>query len=300
MINMDRYRLPAERPGRSAPGGLKERREALASAVAAGTWQADPPSRELKFGDVRALGFGSPRPSNATIVHFHGGGFRQGCPEMTSPFAAALVERCGVEVICPAYRLAPEHPFPAALNDGMGVLRELYRTGRSNIWISGDSAGGGISASLVALCIAEQIPLAGLVLLSPWLDLTVTSNCYVTNAPSDPIFSQTAALEAAEQYLQGAAADNPLASPLFGTLAEYPPTFVSIGAGEVLADDALRFYAAVRSQGIEAEICAIDAMEHTAVVRSLKLTGAAETLNAVANFINRVSAARSSALSPRA
>jgi acetyl esterase/lipase len=268
--------------------------------VAAGTWWTDPPPRELNFGNVRAIGFGSPELSKATIVHFHGGGFRQGCPEMTSHFAAALAKRCGVEVVCPAYRLAPEHPFPAALNDGMSFLRELRRAGRSNIWLSGDSAGGGLAASLTALCIAEQIPVAGLVLLSSWLDLTVTSDCYATTAASDPVFSRAAALEAAEQYLQGSAADNPLASPLFGELAGYPPTFVSVGSGEVLADDARRFCAALSAQGVEAELCAIDTMEHTAVERSLKLIGAADTLHAVASFIDRGPAVRSSVLSRRA
>lgn len=297
---MEHYRLPAERAGAPTPTDLKERRQAIANAVAAGTWRADPPPRELNFGNVRALGFGSPGLLMATIVHFHGGGFRQGCPEMISYYAAALAERCGVEVICPAYRLAPEHPFPAALNDGMRVLRALQSTGHTNIWLSGDSAGGGLAASLTAICIAEQIPVAGLVLLSPWLDLTVTSDCYATNAASDPLFSRAAALEAARQYLQGTPADNPLASPLFGELARYPPTFVSVGSGEVLADDARRFCAALIAQGAKAELCVIEAMEHTAVVRSLELTGAADTLHAVASFIDRVSATRSIVQSPRA
>jgi acetyl esterase/lipase len=164
---MERFKLLAERTGAPAPADLMERREAIANAVAAGTWRTDPPPRERNFGNVRAIGFGSSSLSHATLVHFHGGGFRQGCPEMTSPYAAALAERCGVEVISPAYRLAPEHPFPAALNDGMSVLRQLHGVGRTGIWLSGDSAGGGLAASLTALCLAEQIPVAGLVLLSP-------------------------------------------------------------------------------------------------------------------------------------
>lgn len=296
---MEGYRLPAERPGGTASANLKERRKAISSAVA-GLWWTDPPPRDLSFGNVRALGFGSPGLWKATIVHFHGGGFRQGCPEMTSRFSATLAERCGVEVICPAYRLAPEHPFPAALNDGMRVLRDLCGAGRSDIWLSGDSAGGGLAASLTALCIAEQIPLAGLLLFSSWLDLTVTSDCYATNAASDPIFSCSAALEAAEQYLQGTAADDPLASPLFGEIAGYPPTLVSVGAGEVLAGDALRFCTALRTHRVEHELSVIEGMEHTAVVRSLELPGATETLDTVTNFINRVSVLRPSAQSPHA
>lgn len=295
---MECCKLPAERIGRVVPGDLEERRKAIVSAVAGGAWRIDPSARDLNLADIRVLCIGSGESSKGKIVHFHGGGFRQGCPEMISPFAAALVDRCGVEVICPAYRLAPEHPFPAGLNDGMRVLRELHRAGTDNIWLSGDSAGGGLAASLAVLCIAGQIPLAGLVLLSPWLDLTVTSDCYSANAATDPVFSRAAALEAAEQYLQGIAPDNPLASPLFADLAGYPPTFVSAGAGEVLADDAVRFCAALRAEGVCTELSIVAGMEHTAVVRSSGMAGAAETFEAIARFIDRVSTARPSVRSP--
>lgn len=228
-------RIPAERGGRAPPSDLAGRRRAIAGAVAAGAWRAEPPPRETAIGGVRSLVFGHAPDVNGagTVVHFHGGGFRQGCPEMGGPFAAMLASRCDVEVILPAYRLAPEHPFPAALNDGMAVIRARAGDSDEPLILSGDSAGGGLAASLAALCGAEGLPLAGLVLFSPWLDLTVSSGCYATNAASDPLFSRQSASEAADQYLQGHPMNDPLASPLFAELARFPPAFISVGTGEV-------------------------------------------------------------------
>src|SRR6201999_4321767 len=103
--------------------------------------------------------------------------------------------------------------------------------------ISGDSAGGGLAASLTRVTLDSGLPVAALVLLSAWLDLTVSHRCYQDNAASDPLFSRTAASEAAALYLQGQSAQQPLVSPLFARLEDFPPTFVSVGAGEVLAAD---------------------------------------------------------------
>jgi acetyl esterase/lipase len=204
---------------------------------------------------------------------------------MVGAFAAALAQRCDVEVICPAYRLAPEFPFPSGLADAQSVLLGLGSENKVPLIISGDSAGGGLAASLAALAVAERRRVAGLVLLSPWLDLTVTSRSFEVNAATDPLFSRAAAEEAAALYLQGISARDPLASPLFAPVSGFPPTFISIGEEEVLADDGRSFSQLLRSAGVKVTFCPIAAMEHVAVTRNLELPGARETFTAVVRFI---------------
>lgn len=283
-----RPQLPPQRAGRDAPAELAQRRQGMAGAIAAGMWRTDPPPEALDLDGVRALRFGAPGRPRGSVLHLHGGGFRQGCPEMTGPFAAALAQRCAVDVFCLGYRLAPEHPFPAGLADARAALGALQASVAGPIVLSGDSAGGGLAAGLAVLAAADDRPAAGLVLLSPWLDLTVTSRFYEINAGSDPLFSRLSASEAAGLYLQGASSEHPLASPLFAPLAGLPPTFVSVGEGEVLVEDSRRFASALREAGVAATLSVIPGMEHTAVVRDRALTGAAETFAALAEFVDGV------------
>ena len=125
--------LPCERTGQNAPPDLLARREALATAIRAGMWITKPPPQEVILRGIRTLIFRPARKSRGTVLHLHGGAFRLGCPEQVGPFAAALAERCGVTVVCPAYRLAPEHPFPACLSDARTVIMALPATTPSRL-----------------------------------------------------------------------------------------------------------------------------------------------------------------------
>ena len=283
--------LPPERPGYPAPADLAARREGLAGAVASGLWRTDPAPAELILGGVRCLLHAPAMPAHGTVLHFHGGAFRLGCPEQLGPFAARLAERCGVNVVCPAYRLAPEHPFPAGLVDGCRVLSALNTPGHLPVVLSGDSAGGGLAAGLAALAGQSGSKPAGLVLLSAWLDLTVTAPGYITNAASDPLFSADSANTAAELYLQGHAAKDPVASPLHGIFDNYPPTLVNIGSGEVLLDDARLCHGKLTAAGIAAQLHEVAGMDHVAVTRDSNAPGAAETFEAIAAFIDTLLAA---------
>ena len=280
--------LPPERTGHAAPADLAARRAGLAAAVAAGMWRTDPAPQEVMLGGVRCLRFAPCVPVRGTLLHMHGGAFRIGCPEQIGPFAADLAARCGVEVICPAYRLAPEAPFPTGLNDGWAVLQALAASGAAPLLVSGDSAGGGLAASLAALSAAGGITLSGLALLSPWLDLSVSDPSYTTNAATDPLFSAESAREAAALYLQGHAATDPLASPLKGDVAGFPPTYLNVGTGEVLAGEAESFHARLQDAGIPATYHPVDGMEHVAVTRDRALRGSAETLEALVGFVEGV------------
>jgi len=277
--------LPSERQGYPAAPDLSARRKGLTDAVAAGLFTVERPPENAALGGVRSLHFRAPGTPRGTILHLHGGGFRIGSPEMVGAFAAAFAARCGVDVICPAYRLAPEYPFPSALADARAVFTALQRDSENPLILSGDSAGGGLVAGLAALAAADMRPPIGLVMLSPWLDLTVTAPAYEANVAADPMFSRGAAEEAAALYLQGVSARDVLASPLFGNVAGFPPSFISVGEGEVLADDGRRFHAALTAAGVRSVLSVIAGMEHVAVTRDLALPGAAETFAAMADFV---------------
>lgn len=277
--------LPTERTGRAAPADLAERRAGLAAAVAAGVWRTDPVPEDVQIGGVRCLRFSPSGAARGTVLHIHGGAFRIGCPEQIAPFAAALAEACEVDVVCPAYRLAPEHPFPAGLNDGRAVLNALTKTAACPLVLSGDSAGGGLAASLAAMAHDAGIPLTGLALLSPWLDLSVTDPAFANNAATDPLFSAQAASEAATLYLQGHSPTNPLASPLLGELGGYPSTYLSVGTGEVLAGDAHRLRDRLKQEAVPVTFHAVDGMEHVSVTRDMGLIGSEETFAALTRFV---------------
>lgn len=285
---MSLHRLPAERAGQPAPAELAASRSGLAKGVAAGAFRTEPAAEEAMIGGVRTLRFRPPGPSAGTILHMHGGGFRIGCPEMVGPFAAALARRCNVTVICPNYRLAPEYPFPAGIADGNSVLQNLNVDERRKLILSGDSAGGGLAASLASLALNDAVRPIGLMLFSPWLDLTVTSDSYRENAATDPVFSIESATAAAALYLQGMAPNDPLASPVFGDVTGFAPTLISAGSGEVLVEDSRVFAAKLRMAGVTVQLDVFPGMEHVAVTRGMQLPGASETFELAASFINNI------------
>lgn len=287
---MTRITLPPLREGRPAPADLAERRAQMQAAVEAGAWKTAKPPIEERFAGLRTLRFKPDGAPRGYMLQLHGGGFRIGRPEFESFFAEALAARCGIEVVVPQYRLAPEAPFPAGLVDALTALKALRReAGDAPLIVGGDSAGGGLAASLGVLTAAEGGPrIDGLVLLSPWLDLRVTADTYASNAATDPMFSKESADVAAELYLQGFDPTHPLASPLLAPIEAFPPTLISVGTGEVLFDDSRLFHDKLAAAGARSELRAIEGMEHVAVVRGLEMPGAPETFAAAVAFVERV------------
>lgn len=277
--------LLAERAGRPAEPDLAALREQMDAAASAGTWDTVPPAETCTLSGVRALRFKVAAP-RALVVHFHGGGYRLGRPEAAGPFARALADRCCVEVICPEYRLAPEHPFPAALVDGLAVVEAVRAGCGLPLILSGDSAGGGLAAGLIIALGLTTRQIAGLALHSPWLDLSVSTQSYSENAARDPLFSAQAARRSAESYLQGHPAADPRASPTMGRLAGFPPTLITVGTGEVLRDDARIFARRLKAARTDIRLIEIADMDHTAVVRGQTLPGADLALTATADFIS--------------
>jgi acetyl esterase/lipase len=174
-------------------------------------------------------------PQGEIVLYLHGGSYHSGSPDTHRGLAGSLARATGRTVVVLDYRLAPEDPFPAGLNDALLAFDQLAP---ARIALAGDSAGGGLSAA-TALALRDRggaVPVA-VGLISPWVDLTQTAATYTTRADADPMLTAASLSQAAEAYLAGTDPRTPYASPLFGDLAGLPPVRVDVGSDEVLFDD---------------------------------------------------------------
>ena len=190
----------------------------------------------------------------ATLFFLHGGGYLVGAPRQfryaARPFAAA-----GFDVYMPSYRLAPEHVFPAALDDAVVAYRALLQAARGPVALAGDSAGGGLAVSLMLRLRAEGLPLpVAATLFSPWTDLAATGASMRANEARDALFTRKTILIGGRAMLGAASARDPLASPLHGDLAGLPPLLVHVGADEALRDDSTRLVDRACAAGVAARL----------------------------------------------
>lgn len=278
--------LPPRRAGRPAPDAVVQRRVGMRNFP----HLVDPRAEivQQSVGGVDCLRVTPPTP-RATMVYFHGGAFRIGAPARMAGFLSQFALLTGCAIVAPAYGLAPEAPFPAALHDGAAVIGALKdEAAAPGLVLAGDSAGAGLAASLAAnLAAALEGWLQAAVLFSPWLDLTVSADTYVSHAGTDLLFSKASALEAAELYLQGADSRNPLASPLFADLEDMPPTLIFAGGAEVLLADSLSFASRLALAGVDVELHAVRDMQHIFPVLFPDLPETRDSLAAVAGFLDR-------------
>jgi monoterpene epsilon-lactone hydrolase len=204
-------------------------------------------------------------PPARTLLYFHGGAYYFCSPKTHRSLIFALAARCGASTFALDYRLAPEHPFPAAHDDALAAYRALLADGSpaESIVLAGDSAGGGLAlATLAALRDAgDPLPAAAL-LFSPWTDLAATGATLVTNDGVDPMFYGAAIGRAAQFYLAGASADHPYASPLYADLTGLPPLFIQAGSTEVLLDDSRRVAEKARAAGVSIDFEIWPGMPH--------------------------------------
>jgi monoterpene epsilon-lactone hydrolase len=188
-------------------------------------------------------------------LFLHGGGFEFGSVRSDGELAARLGRASGMRVLFPEYRLAPEHPFPAAIDDVLAAWRWL-RTDQdlsaSSVAVAGDSAGGGLAVALLVAVrdAGEELPAAA-VLMSPTVDLTSSGASMTERADQDPISTPAMLEQFAADYLAGADPKNPLASPLFAPLAGLPPLFIQVGTADVLLSDSERLGAAAAKAGVD-------------------------------------------------
>jgi len=203
--------------------------------------------------------------SHQVLFYLHGGGYTSGSCATHRELAARLCLASGVRVLLLAYRLAPEHPFPAAVHDaGAGYQWLLDQDIHpQDIVIGGDSSGGGLAIATLLWLREHTLPLpAAGVLLSPWLDLTLAGPSMETHAKIDPLISRKGLQQAADWYMGSADRSHPFASPLFAELSSLPPLFIQVGSDEVLLSDAIRLTEKVRASQGEVTLEVWDGMWH--------------------------------------
>lgn len=190
---------------------------------------------------------------NRIILYFHGGGYVFGSPKTHGAMLARLSAMTGLAACLPKYRLAPENPFPAAIDDAILAYHALLERGfePSQIIMGGDSAGGGIVLALLGEINAQSLPKpAGVFALSPLVDMTFSGASFSENAQSDVMLPASRAVDMAQMYLDGADPLDPRASPLLADFTGMPPVFITASDSEILLDDTRRMAEHLRAQGV--------------------------------------------------
>lgn len=277
-------RLSADVTGRTEAQIAKRVRGALGTPV------FPPPGGHYAkgaVGGIAGLWTEAKTPPRATVLYIHGGGFLACSPGTHRPITYAYGRR-GFRVFAPDYRLAPEHRFPAAIDDALAAYRGLLAEGTDprRLVVSGDSAGGGLTLSTLLAARDAGLPMpACAVVFSPWTDLACGGESMRTNMRADPMLCATTMPAAAALYLGNHAASDPLASPLLADLSGLPPLSIHASAIEVLRDDSTRLATRAREAGVEVSIRLWDNMPHVWPMFQLLLPEAREVMDEVAAFI---------------
>lgn len=284
----------AARPVPPPPADIAEQRsridEAMAQLPLAEGTVAEPFVRSGVPGiECRPLDVADDAP---IVLYFHGGGFRIASALAYRSYGSHLAAVLGARVLLVEYRLAPEHKFPKAVDDCFAVWESLLAEGvdTGRIVIAGDSAGGGLAASVTMHALADGVLPAGVICCSPWVDLTITADTYDTNAESDKLFSRTSAEEAAPAYLGGADPMNPIASPLFGDWDGAPPLLILVGDAEVLLDDSRKLADVAKAAGVDVTLSVYPEMPHIWTMSYPAFPEAVEGVTEMAEFVARVTA----------
>lgn len=219
-----------------------------------------------------------PHSSQKIILYCHGGGYSTGSPLYARTLTTKLASLLSMDVFCFDYRLAPEHPYPAAVDDAQAAWDYLMLQGygAKDIFVAGDSAGGNLALAL-GLRLKEQkrmLP-AGFVLMSPWTDLTLSGKTHETKADADPVLNQDYLYEMIENYVPQSKKTestdelfdkellkNPEISPLFGDFTGFPPTYIQVGDLEVLMSDSTMLQKKMSKEGVKVSMDVYKGMWH--------------------------------------
>jgi len=247
-----------------------------------------PISREaLAHGQssVSALKIGS--GDRGVLLYLHGGAYIFGSAKTHSRFAAKLAEDNGLTAYSIDYRLAPEHPFPAAIDDCVTAYQALLGRGHTNITIAGDSAGGGLALALLHSILAKGLPAPrAVVAFSPLTDQTMQSQSLKDNAKSEAMLPAERMGEVRDMYITEDF-KNPMASPLFGDFKNAPPVFLSVGTTEILRDDTLSMAAKLRAQNVPVTLEILENAPHVWPFFHGRLPEADATLKKLQTFLSR-------------
>jgi monoterpene epsilon-lactone hydrolase len=230
----------------------------------------------------------SSRPDEA-LLHLHGGWFSAGSARAYRHLVGHIAARAGARAFVPDYRLAPEHPFPAAVDDVLATYRGMDDCGIRRIAITGDSAGGNL-ALVLASCVAgrevsAKTVLVGAAVLSPVTDLTLSGATYETRAEADPYFTKQQVTELVRSYLGSTDANDPLASPLQGRMSGLAPIRIHVGDDEVLLDDSRRYVERAIADGVDARLDVWTGMPHGFPANVGMIKASAQSLDAIGLFL---------------
>jgi len=228
--------------------------------------------------------------SDVAILYLHGGAYVVGSAQAYRHFAGQIATRARMPLFIADYGLAPERPFPAAVDDADAAYRGLAHAGFSSIAVAGDSAGGGLAlvtaTRMTSAARDDRIPRPFAVcVLSPWIDLTLASESIETRAKRDPLLSRSALEGARQAYLGMVNADDPRASPLYGDLAGLPPVLVHVGEDEILLDDARRYAKRLAKSGGNVALHVWEGMVHVFPANLDLLRAAHEALDIAGEFL---------------
>lgn len=220
------------------------------------------------------------------ILHCHGGGYSTGSSIYARTLTSKLASSTSMDVLCFDYRLAPEHPYPAAAEDAMKAWDYLMLLGYGarDVILTGDSAGGNLTLSL-ALKLKSQGRLLprGIVLLSPWTDLTSSGDSFRTRAEVDPVLDRAYIDRMVEAYAAGQDLKDPYISPLFGNFEGFPPTYIQVGDNEILLSDSLRLHQAFVEANVSVKMDTYPGMWHVFQMSPVK--AARDAMDKNAEFI---------------
>lgn len=227
-----------------------------------------------------------PHRKKRVILYCHGGGYSTGSCIYARTLTTKLASSSSMDVFCFDYRLAPEHPYPAAPEDAMKAWDYLMLQGfgASDVVVAGDSAGGNLALSLVIALKEQKRLLPGaLVLFSPWTDLTASGKSHETRAQVDPVLDAAYLKEMTENYAHGADCHDPHVSPLFADFSGFPPTCIQVGDNEVLLSDSARLQKNMLRAGVPAKLEVFEGMWHVFQMSPFKT--AVEAIDKAAEFI---------------
>ncbi|TDU86760.1 acetyl esterase/lipase [Kribbella voronezhensis] len=245
--------------------------------------------RPTTLGGVEAIDIaveGSDRPG--LILYLHGGGYVVGSANTGTFLATALARRVGTPAVSLDYRLAPEAPFPAAVDDAYAAYRALLDGGTraSDIVLAGDSAGGGLVLAVLLSARRDGLPQpAGAVLFSPWTDLSLSGASMDARAQLDPIFDRDQVQWYADQYLAGRDPLHELVSPAFADLTGLPPLLIQVGSYEVLLDDSVRLAARAAESEVDVSLEIVAGVPHVFQLLAGNLDEADEALDRAGQFL---------------
>ena len=233
-----------------------------------------------------------PQKANKNIImlYFHGGAYALGSVQTHKALIARIARNAGIYALAIDYRLAPEHPFPAAVDDAIAAYKWLLEKKYSpkNIIFAGDSAGGGLSLASILKLKEENMPLpAAAICISPWTDLLATGNSINEKATIDPMLTPTLVHHYADMYANGEDKKNPFISPLYGDFSGFPPIFIQVGTAEILLDDAKRLAQKARAEGVQVELEIWDEMIHVFQACYPYLPEAKKAIDSIAEYIKK-------------